>query len=140
MTFVLIFVAYTWYAKRLAGPDLTKNPLFRFVRKQWYFNELYTLIFVNGTMGLSAMSFKFDRLVVDGLVNLLGKIGVFLATTSGWFDRYVIDGLVNGIASMAKTIGNFARHLQTGRLQHYLLTMVLVVLTFFIIKIFFQGI
>ena len=140
MTFVLIFVAYTWYAKRLAGPDFSKNPLFRFARKQWYFNELYTLLFVNGTTGLSAISFKFDRLVVDGLVNLLGKIGVFLAAISRWFDTYVVDGLVNGIASMAKTIGNFARHLQTGRLQHYLLTMVLVVLTFFAIKIFFQGI
>ncbi len=140
LTFVLIYLAYTWYGKRLAGPDFSKNPLFRFAQKQWYFNELYTRLFVNGTTGLSAISFKFDRLVVDGLVNLLGKIGVLFAATSGWFDSYVIDGLVNGIASFAKTIGNFARHLQTGRLQHYLLTMVLVVLTFFVIKLFFPGI
>jgi NADH-quinone oxidoreductase subunit L len=140
MAVILILVAYTWYGKRLTGPDLSKNSVFRFAQKQWYFNVLYTRIFVNGTTGLSLISFKFDRLVVDGLVNLLGKIGVVLSTISGWLDTYVIDGLINAIASFAKTIGNFARHLQTGRLQHYLLTMVLVVLAVFVIKLFFPGI
>lgn len=35
------------------------------------------------------------------------------------FDRSGIDGVINGIASLARSAGGAARHLQTGRLQSY---------------------
>jgi NADH-quinone oxidoreductase subunit L len=95
---------------------------------------------VSSTVLLSATTFKFDKIVVDGLVNSLAKMGVMLSLIADWFDVYIVDGLVNAFASLAKTIGNFARHFQTGRLQHYLLTMVVVVLAFFVIKLVLQGI
>ena len=118
----------------------SSNPAFRFFNKQWYFDEIYQRIVVDGTTKLAGAAFFFDKTVVDGLVNTIAKVGVVLSHISDWLDRYVVDGLINAVASLAKTIGNFARNFQTGRLQHYLLTMVLVVLCFFIIKIFFPAI
>lgn len=134
-------MAYVLYIKRAPGIyQAPQTGIAKLAAKQWYFNELYSFVFVRGVSTLSAFVYAFDRVVVDGIVNLAGKLGVVLSGIIHWIDRYVVDGLVNGLASLAKTIGNFTRHFQTGRVQHYLLTMVLVVLTFFIIKIFFQAI
>ena len=84
----------------------------------------------------SRANYWFEQRVLDGAVNLTGTIGIGLSSVSAWFDKYVIDAMVNGAASLAKRIGDFARHFQTGRLQHYLVTMLLFVLTFFVLKYF----
>lgn len=133
---LVVGLAYTWYVKRKAAPNFSKSLVYRFTNKQWYFNELYQRLVIHGTTRLSAYAFLFDRVAVDGVINYMGKAGLVLSSISDWIDHYIIDGMVNAMASMAKTIGNFARHFQTGRLQHYLLSMVLVVLTFFIINYF----
>ena len=132
----LIFIAYKWYAVVVKAPDFTHTLLFRFAENQWYFDKFYKNVFVDKVVALAKATFKFDKVVIDGIVNLIGDVGVLFAAISHWFDRKIVDGLVNGAGSVSKSIGNFARHFQTGRLQHYLVTMFLVVLTFFIIKYF----
>lgn len=133
---LLITLAYSWYAKRKEAPDFSSSTLFRFSRDQWYFDKIYTSSFVNGILFLSRAAFRFDKKVVDGIVDAFGKAGLILSAVSNWIDKYIVDGLVNGAGALARSIGNFARHFQTGRLQHYLITMLLVVLSFFIIKYF----
>ncbi len=140
LAILMIALAYKWYVKSKQAPDLSSNPVFLFLNRQWFFDDIYQRLFVNGTTKLASRAFLFDKKVVDGLVNLIANIGIVLSKISDWLDRYVVDGLIHAVASMAKTIGNFARNFQTGRLQHYLLTMVLVVLCFFIIKLFFPAI
>jgi NADH-quinone oxidoreductase subunit L len=135
-----IFMAYTLYVKRKETFEYYQSAISRFSQKQWFINEFYQAVFVRSIAGLSTITYRFDRGVVDGFVNLLSKTGIVLSAIIHWIDQYIVDGVVNGAASFAKTIGNFTRNFQTGRLQHYLLSMVLVVLTFFIIKIFFQAI
>ncbi|WP_207422449.1 NADH-quinone oxidoreductase subunit L [Desertivirga brevis] len=137
---ILIAVAYKWYGKNGKAPDFSNTGLFRFSQNQWYLDKLYKTAIVNGVLGLARSSFSFDKTVVDGIVNSSGRIAMILAVIVEWFDRKVVDGLVNGVASLSKTIGNFVRHFQTGRLQHYLLFMILILLTFFVIKYFSQAI
>ncbi|MEJ6979174.1 NADH-quinone oxidoreductase subunit L [Pedobacter sp. P351] len=136
----VIYLAYNWYARRKNSPDFTQNILFRISDKQWYFNEIYQWTFVSSIISFSKSSYRFDQLVIDGIVNSAGKAGLILSGIIHWIDTYIVDALVNASGSSAKFIGNFTRHFQTGRLQHYLLSMILVVLTFFIIKIFLQAI
>lgn len=136
----LMYLAFNWYVKRETSPDFSRSPLFRLAENQWYFDTLYKNAFVNSVVSISKSAFSFDKTVVDGIVNSFGMAGVALAATAHWFDRRVIDGLVNGSASVAKSIGNFTRHFQSGRLQHYLVTMLIIILTFFIIKYFSQAI
>jgi NADH-quinone oxidoreductase subunit L len=140
ITVAVVFIAYIWYAKRVKSPDFSGTALFGLSKRQWYFNELYQFIFVNGITSLSQSSYRFDRVVIDGIVNYAAKAGVILSIVAHWFDKYIVDGLVNASGSISKSIGNLTRYFQTGRLQHYLLSMVLVILTFFIIKIFLQVI
>ncbi|WP_256013507.1 NADH-quinone oxidoreductase subunit L [Desertivirga xinjiangensis] len=137
---LIIYLSFTWYVKRGKSPDLSNSALFRFAENQWYFDKIYQNSFVNGILLLSRSVFAFDKAVVDGFVNLLGRATVLIAGLSQWLDRRVVDGVVNGAGSVTKIIGNFARHFQTGRLQHYLVTMLLIVLSFFIIKYFSQAI
>ncbi len=133
---LVILVAYNWYAKRSKSPDLSRSVLFLLSERQWYFNELYQTVFVNGITSLSKSTYRFDRIVIDGIVNSAAKAGVILSLIAHWVDKYIVDGLVNASGSISKSIGNVTRYFQTGRLQHYLLSMILAALTFFIIKIF----
>ena len=137
-----IFIVYWTYAVYLRRKQWIppRGAAHRFLENQWYFNQLYSKVFVSGTTGFARLSFRFDRNVIDGIINLLGKIGLALSVISAWLDKYIIDGIVNLLASVARTIGNAARRFQTGRLQHYMITMLLLVLTFFLIKYFSQTI
>lgn len=137
---VLMYLAFYWYVKKEAVPDFSGSPLFRFSQNLWYLDQLYKSAFVNSVIGIAKASFSFDKKVVDGIVNSTGSLGTGLASIACWFDRKVIDGLVNGTATASRTLGSFVRHFQTGRLQHYLLLMLLIVLSFFVFKYFSPAI
>jgi NADH-quinone oxidoreductase subunit L len=74
--------------------------------------------------------------VIDGVVNLVGDLIKTLSNISNWFDRKIVDGMVNLSAEMAKRLGNFTRQFQSGNVQHYLITMLTVVITFIILTYF----
>lgn len=136
----LIYFAYTRYGRRQSQPRHLSTVFFRFAEKQWYFDNLYRISFVNGTLGLSRLMYWFDRVCLDGIVNIFGKAGLAFAGISAWADRNIIDSLVNGAGSLSKAIGRFPRKMQTGRLQNYLLLAFLVIITFFILKYIRQAI
>ena len=85
---------------------------------------------VNGvgavTRGISNIFNKFDEKVVDGLVNFTGLSSVKLADLGGITDLKVVDGFVNGIANVTGWIGeNIFRPIQTGKVQNYLLILLI---------------
>ena len=123
--------------------------LYEAMRNKFYFDEIYQVIFIQGSIklaeifynfdykwvvdpfinlvaqvsrGISDLLNQFDEKVVDGLVNLTGLSGITLADLSGVTDNKVIDGLVNGIADATGWVGeNVLRPIQTGKVQNYLL-------------------
>jgi hypothetical protein len=74
---------------------------------------------------LVALSGRFDLQVIDGAVNLSSKITAKFSFLVGWEDLTIVDGAVNGLADMVKRWGAWIRHLQTGRIQQYLYSVVL---------------
>jgi NADH-quinone oxidoreductase subunit L len=59
---------------------------------------------------------------VDDLYNWLIRYVVFgFSHTTQAFDTYVIDGVVNGVARVVTTIGRDVRHVETGRVQVYMI-------------------
>jgi NADH-quinone oxidoreductase subunit L len=82
--------------------------------------------FVSRAFILFAIAWRwFDLHIIDGLVNAIGYATAFiLATAYRWFDLYIVDGAVNFVGWFTKTIGNFARRLQTGLVQHYMFLVV----------------
>ena len=83
-------------AETLAG---TLGPLYRLSRGKFFFDELYNVFFVWPLRALAVLSYVVDRFLIDGLVNLCGK--------------------------MPGIIGSLLRPLQNGMVQWYALAMVL---------------
>ncbi len=130
--------------------------LYEAMRNKFYFDELYQVIFIQGSIKLAEIFYnfdykwvvdpfinliarisrsisdlfnQFDEKVVDGLVNLTGLSAITLADLSGITDNKVVDGLVNGIADVTGWVGvNVLRPIQTGKVQNYLLIALISVL------------
>jgi len=67
----------------------------------------------------------FDLKGIDGAVNLSSRITAKFSFLVGWEDLTIVDGAVNGLADIFKRWGAWIRHVQTGRIQHYLYSVVL---------------
>ncbi|MGD9375717.1 MAG: hypothetical protein PVJ23_08050, partial [Anaerolineae bacterium] len=81
---------------------------------------------------------RFDRVVIDAIVNAVGAAGRWLAS---WLrraiDTPIVDGAVNGVGWVTNWCGEFMRATQTGNVQNYLLVAavtVLLLLALFLIR------
>ncbi len=133
-TIPVVYVAYLRYVKQNINWFPENHFLFTLSYNQWYVDRFYQNYLVGSIVWFSKKLYAFDRLVVDGFINLLAKTGLFFSEISKWLDRYVIDGLVNFIAFRIRDIGSFARSFQTGKVQQYLLTMLIFILGIYLLK------
>lgn len=132
----IVFMAYKVYSVNPVKVFPAKGLFYRFSNRAWYLDSAYDFLFTRSTVALARLSYNFDKLVIDGFVNLLAIITNIVSDIADWLDRNIVDGIVNGIAAFARKTGDFARKLQTGKLQHYLITMLTLVVTFFILTYF----
>jgi NADH:ubiquinone oxidoreductase subunit 5 (subunit L)/multisubunit Na+/H+ antiporter MnhA subunit len=73
-----IYIAFsTYYWKKINADAIANAPvvrwLYKFILNKWYFDELYQVIFVQGTDALAAAYRWFDDVLIDGIVNGLAK-------------------------------------------------------------------
>jgi NAD(P)H-quinone oxidoreductase subunit 5 len=102
-----IAIAWRLFGAEIGGIRITARPervreltarvpfLYRASLNKWWFDELNHLIFI--------------------------VIGGRLAAASWWFDREVVDGTVNALGRATLQTGRGLRHVQTGRVQNYAL-------------------
>ncbi|MHA2621068.1 MAG: NADH-quinone oxidoreductase subunit L [bacterium JZ-2024 1] len=117
-----LYLAYLVYGVRRISPyafQRTYPALSAALVHKYYFDELYDTVIVRPGMALAALCARFDRLVIDGLINLVGYIAVGCSFFSGFSDKYIVDGLVNLIAYFTGMLGSLTRRLQTGNAQTY---------------------
>jgi NADH-quinone oxidoreductase subunit L len=134
-----IFLAFVVYSLGWINPARVADalkPLHKFLENKWYFDELYEATVISGSKAVSRGLAWFDNNVVDGLVNLTARLGVFLSYLVGVFDNGVVDGAVNGVASATIGSGSVLRRLQTGKLYHYVFVLAGGALIIFLIKAF----
>jgi len=136
LNFGVIFIAYLVYVKQGLRWLKLKGPLFNISYNQWYIDRFYTVVIVKIIVGFSKMIAWFDASVIDGIVKLVAGIGLVLSGIAAWLDRYIIDGFLHLLATVIKQAGNFVRGFQTGRVQNYLFTMLIIVLALYILKTF----
>jgi NADH-quinone oxidoreductase subunit L len=101
---------------------LTPNPyrlgdrlhaLWTFLWYKWYFDRLYDIIAVKGTLALAYLSWGFDR--------------------------YIIDGAVNGIGNLFSSSSRRLRRVQTGFVANYALAIALGTVIIVGIYLIWQG-
>ena len=121
---LIAFVFYQW--KKVDVEKLTNSikPLYTFSLNKWYFDELYHKTFVAGLLGLTRIFYWFDSKIIDGIVNGSAEVTRQFAFFTGAFDRIVVDGLVNLMAYISGFIGLIFRRVQTGKVQTYLILVI----------------
>ena len=117
----LFLAAWIYLWKKVSPEKITGalGEIYPAVANKYYVDEVVDMSVIKGTMALSSGQSWIDRNIVDGLVNLTGRIGKALGFLSAWFDRTFVDGAVNGAGALTQAFGSVVRLFQTGRIQQY---------------------
>ena len=133
------FLAYLMYRRESLSPAIFTNLagglFYRVFDRKWYLDEIYQVVFVNGSLLLAKILSAFDAYVVDGIVNGAATVTRFFSWINGLFDAYVIDGIVNAVANITYWAGNKFRRVQTGNINSYLYGILIAVAVAIIVKI-----
>jgi len=130
-----ISLALIVYVFRIIDPEKTAlsiRPLYLFSLNKWYWDEIYDATAIKGSMFLSKVLAWFDTNIIDGIVNGVAVLVRKLAFANNSFDKYVVDGLVNFTAFFVNTSGAVLRKLQTGKVQTYVVMLILAVFGYFV--------
>jgi len=118
-------------ADQWAGPH-------RVLSNKYYVDEAYDATVISGTFGAGRGLWTFDRRVVDGVVNGSGWFTIVSAWFSGLADRTVVDGLVNLVGRICEEGSFWFRKLQTGLVQNYAMWMLAGIFAFVSIYLFMR--
>ncbi|WP_028298294.1 NADH-quinone oxidoreductase subunit L [Olivibacter sitiensis] len=127
VSIVLIFLAWRWYAKG-KYPLKGSGMLYDWSYHQYGLNRLYEKGVVKPLLFVSGALYRFDVKIIDGLVLLVANLVELSGRLAAWVDRYVLDGAVNGVGNLAQGIGMLLRNGRKGKVQRYLLGMLIVFL------------
>jgi NADH-quinone oxidoreductase subunit L len=132
-------VAYLMYYREAFSPERFANLaggfFYRLFNQKYYVDEIYQIVFVNGTLLLARIGSLFDEYVIDGIVNGSASLTKFVSWLNGLFDLYIIDGIVNAIANITFWVGNQFRRVQTGNINSYLYGILTAVVVAIIVKL-----
>jgi NADH-quinone oxidoreductase subunit L len=92
-----------------------------------YFDHVYNALLVGGTITFGYVAGLFDKIVIDGAVNLVGLITRAVGSFTGRQldmpvergDWGIVDAVANGMAATALDIGTQIRRPQSGRIRTY---------------------
>jgi len=128
-----IAVAYRFYVRRPEIAEHLKTRLagaHRVLTNKYYVDELYGATVIRGTMASANGLWTVDRNIVDGAVNASGQLTQYSSWFSHWFDKIFVDGLVNLVGWILRESSFVFRRLQTGLIQNYALLMLFGVFAF----------
>ena len=110
----------------------------RVLSHKYYVDELYGATVISGTFAAGRGLWAFDRKAVDGVVNGSGWITIVSAWFSGLTDRTVVDGLVNLVGRICEQGSFWFRRVQTGLVQNYAMLMLFGIFAFVSIYLFMR--
>ncbi len=119
-----VFLAWAIYAKKsIPAERFTRSPSGAFVHRmlsnRYWIDNVYDAFGAKVYYGFAKVMDWFDRRVVDGIVNAVGRGGLATAAGSDFFDRKVVDGAVNLLSKETVRSGMRLRQRQTGQVQSY---------------------
>ena len=99
------------------------GPMHPVLRNKYYFDELYTIVFVKPVQWISAnVVYVFiDKGVIDGFLHLIAAVFTFIGDLIKVMNKWLIDGVGDGIPESIARFGVWFRYSQTGRIQQYML-------------------
>ena len=114
---------------RAGDPDpmeKTLGPLHPILQNRYYLDELYIWLFVRPSQWLGVQVIAFlDRGVIDSLLHIIGRVFSWLGDLIKALNLWLIDGVGDGIPIAIFSFGGWLRRMQTGRVQQYMLLVLL---------------
>ncbi|MDX2163285.1 MAG: proton-conducting transporter membrane subunit [bacterium] len=100
------------------------------LKNKYYFDELYTALLVKPSQWFSRnVSYLFlDKGVIDGFLHLIGRAFTWFGDMLKVVNAWLIDGVGDGVPELFVRFGAWARNIQTGRVQQYMLLIIVVAL------------
>ncbi|HEX3529527.1 MAG TPA: NADH-quinone oxidoreductase subunit L [Thermoanaerobaculia bacterium] len=97
----------------------------RVLENKYYVDEFYDATVIRGFWSTARGLFRFDAGFIDGfLVNGTRNVVVYaFSLGSSLFDKYIVDGLVNGVGRILDGFSRGFRRLQTGYVANYALVL-----------------
>jgi NADH-quinone oxidoreductase subunit L len=137
-----IVLAWAFFRRHPEIPEriaASVAPVYRLLLNKYYVDEVYDRLFVRGLALSGGTSlYAVDRYVVDGgdgevrpglgVNGLAWFVREVVAMVSNFFDRWVVDGAVNLTAAILDNMSYVLRSLQNGLVQHYALSMLIIIL------------
>jgi NADH-quinone oxidoreductase subunit L len=118
-----LWLAFNFYLKhpqRHAKVAASWPRLDNLLTNNFYVDEIYDALFVNRVKDLSVAFALFDVKVIDGFgVDGATWLARVLSKLSMWWDKWVVDGLVNFLGKFTRSLSHPIRMFQTGVFTSY---------------------
>lgn len=117
-----IIVALFQYNRKTSEQLLHEQPTTAFERltyNHFYLDSFFRTGFVKPAHWTATTLYRVDKWVIDFILNYSSKWLVVISKIVGWFDRLVLDGLVLLVGAISKLFGMLGRNLQNGKVQSY---------------------
>lgn len=106
------------------------GPVYKILKNKYYFDELYDFLFVRPAYWFSE-TFTYmwiDRGVIDGFLHFVANIAFQLGGVfRNGIDKPIVNGSGDLVGNMTKRIGHALRPIQSGRVQQYMISALVVV-------------
>ena len=98
------------------------GPLHPVLKNRYYLDDVYGKVFVKPSQWLGVQVIAFlDRGIIDAILHLIGRVFTWLGDLIKVLNLWLIDGVGDGIPIAIFHFGGWLRRMQTGRIQQYLL-------------------
>lgn len=135
-------VAMAYYGLRLLNPETARRkflPIHYWLWNKWFFDQMYHYGLVMPILAFSKMVAEFDRRGIDAVVDGSARLMRGVSLVDDLFDRVFVDGAVNLIARATHAAGVRLRSVQTGRLRQYVMFLAVGTVALFVLISLYWG-
>jgi NADH-quinone oxidoreductase subunit L len=127
-----------WVIFALVMAYVTRNRNFdhEFLLRSFYLDKLYNIVIGKPMILLGNAATFTDQRLIDGSIHATAYAQVTIANLAGWFDRVVVDGSVDLVGKLAQGVGSLIRSFQDGKIQLYIFWASLTIIIFLIWTLF----
>ena len=122
-----LFVGWLIYARKplaegQADPLVRPlGPLYTFLNRKWYWDELYNVLFYRPTVWVSETLFPvyLDKGLIDGTLHLIAHVFYAFGRYMKRLEELVFGDFVDWLKDVFLRFANYSRELETGKIQEY---------------------